>query len=236
MKKVIETMWFCIGAAVCAASLADDFTQIGTNILPVVFEDAGLSQECRKLMADDITRIFSPFESLGDLFEIHDGDFQSDLLVKSTEAFPEKFFPYPVVVRTNGQLRLTLPTELSWAYTNAFAFAEEHAAAVSNAYDWIDWINSGEVTNASYQEKCDLAFATTMPELSTNAADNLAGSLFITHPLPPSILEFGTENLSSEETVVTTWARIPYRENGEADASAFPMIFHGGHWKYYLRR
>ncbi len=219
-----------------ADGFADAGVQIGTNTISAAFEDEHLSScEC-SFIIEDVTRVFSVFESLSDLFEISDGDFQAQMLKKSPEALPEKFSPYPVLVRTNGIFRLIVPKDLSDSYTNAMSFFNANRAAVTNAYAWIEWLNSGDVTNAPHQEKCELAFSVTMPMLSTNDADNLAGSLFITHPIPPSILEFTTETLPSGGNAIVTWARIPYIDNGENDASVFPMILHNGRWKYYLRQ
>lgn len=226
---------FCT-SMLCMDGLAEDSVRIGTNTLFATFDDTELSVTNRSLILADVSRVFAVFDSIGDLFPMRDGDFQVDMLRKSPEALPERFRPYPVLTRTNGLLQLVMPRRLTNTYTNALTFIETHRAAVTNAYAWIDWINSGDVTNASYQDKCELAFSSITPTLTANAADNLAGSLFITHPCQPSILDFATETLPTGDAVITTWARIPYREDGEADASVFPMVLHNGKWKYYLRR
>ena len=233
MKGIITTAFV---AVLCMKGLSDDCIGFGTNMLSVAFEDTGLSLTNRSLILTDISRVFDVFETLGDIFPLSSGNFQAEMLYKSPEALPEKFRPRPVLDQTNGVRRMILPRRLTDTYTNALAFIDAHHTAVSNAYAWLDWINSGDVTNASYQEKCELVFSSVMPTLSPEAADNLAGSLFITHPHPPSVLDFATETLPSGEMAVVTWARIPYRENGEADASAFPMVLKDGKWRYYQRR
>lgn len=233
MLKDISIMLFA--TMFCMVGFAEDYIRIGTNTVSVTFADAGLSSTNHSLILSDVSRVFAVFESLDNIFPLRGGDFQVDMLRKSPEALPEKFRPYPVLTQTNGLLQLVIPRRLTDTYTNALTFIETHYAAVTNAYAWIDWINSGDVTNASYQDKCELAFSSTMPALTANAADNLAGSFFITHPYPPSILDFSVESITSGESAMTTWARIPYRENGEADASVFPMILHNGKWKYYQR-
>ncbi len=236
MKERVAFAFMLFAALPFTGAFAYEGVRIGTNIVSAAFEDDNLSAcECASIV-EDATRVFSAFGSLSDLFEIGDGDFQAPMLKKSSEALPEKFSPCPVLVRTNGIFQLMVPKDLSDAYTNALSFFDAHRAAATNAYTWIEWLNSGDVTNAPHQEKCELAFSVTMPMLSTNDADNLAGSLFITHPIPPSILEFTTETLPSGGNAIVTWARIPYIDNGENDASVFPMILHNGRWKYYLRQ
>lgn len=234
--KIREAILLFSCSAFCLTCHADNCIRLGTNAVSAIFGDQNLQEPEQALIVEDVSRIFSVFESIDDIFPMQEGDFQSSMIKKSPEALPGKFRPSPILTRTNNVLSVFLPSALTDAYTNAMASIAPLSTVVSNAYAWIGWLKSGDVTNATYLQKCELAYSYSMPSLSTNAANNLAGSLFVTQPSLPSLLEFAMETLPSGEVAFTTWARIPYRENGESDASVFPMIYHDNKWKYYFRR
>lgn len=234
MKTPSTILAFAFWLLPCIPSVAEPAVTIGGQSYSVSFGDPGLSENERMQIADDLTTVFSVFSDIGDAFETNASAGPLKRKSKSPFVYPEAFLPGPSVGLTNGNLFLYVDSALSSRYRQAFAFVETNQTVYSSLVSFIEELRSGAVTNRTHSSRKLLVCQSdgTAPDLNEIESMNLAGSLFVTQPGLPSVLDAvffpigGVSCLSSA-------SKIPDMENGEPDASALVWVFHDNRWKWY---
>lgn len=234
MKTLNTILTFAVWVFLGVSSSADPAVTIGGQSFPVSFGDPGITESERARIADDLTIVFSVFSDIGDVFETNSIAAPLRPKNKSPFVYPEAFLPGPFAGVTNGNLFLFVDPALSSRYRQAFAFVETNQTAYSSLASFIEELRSGAVTNRTHDARTSLVCLPdgSAPDLSEVESMNLAGSLFVTQPGFPSVLD--AEFFKIDGVLCPTSAsKIPDMDDGEPDASALVWVFHNNCWKWY---
>ncbi len=234
MKTLNTILTFAVWVFLGVSSTADPAVTIGGQSFPIFFGDPGITESERARIADDLTNVFSVFSNIGDAFETNSIAAPLRPKSKSPFVYPEAFLPGPFAGVTNGNLFLFVDSALSSRYRQAFAFVETNQTAYSSLTSFIEELRSGAVTNRTHASRKLLVCQSdgTAPDLNEIESMNLAGSLFVTQPSFPSVLDAVSFPIGGV-SCLSSASKIPDTDNGEPDASALVWVFHDNRWKWY---
>lgn len=155
MKKI--SFLFALWATIATAQ--SSFT-IGTNSVPVTFNDTQLTVQDKLKICHDLNRVFafeSNFTNLISVFAIPDGNAIGNLRPPNKNVFP--FRSRPEVHRINSQLTLVLHKQISDQYLACFADTVAQSNLLQQADAFVVMLNAGEAVNLTAEQKAKLGWA-----------------------------------------------------------------------------
>jgi len=212
---------------------------VGTNEIPVVFEDNSLSQTNRILICNDLSRIFAFENCYTNAINIFENQATNYQVVGSLRS-PPKAHVYPDnchfrtgfrPIKVNTQYGGYIERQLSDSYTNAFWRWDVCSNTVQAADDFVFLLNSGGTTNLSPQAQKELVWLPPPLAWSDDAFAKFANSISNATYLPPSVLQLRW--LTNDETGTSNlWSCvIGLSTNALKKTFDLPIIFEGGKWK-----
>lgn len=160
---------------VSTISLADNFISIGTNSIPVSFEDTELPVSVQSLICNDLSKYFAYSKDISSLFHIQETTNKHRLhsIVNSKHA--KGIMGNVYLSRTEGMQTVYVKRKLTNTYTNILQTVPNLNNLVSNATDFISVFNSCQITNYSPDAKCALFRSLESPEIPSATNDIVEG-------------------------------------------------------------
>ena len=186
MKKIIIMLTILLTTLLSAQT---SFT-VGTNSVPVIFEDAQLSQTNRVLICNDLNRVFAfeaCFTNLVTFFTNQTGNAVGYL--KPREACIYPFRSMPLIRIHDSKFSLVIDKKLSLRYSQCFTANIIQTNQLQQADAFVAMLNAGGASNLTATQKSKLywlpeGYYLGTPEQNNFFADDLSNYKFY----PPSIL------------------------------------------------
>jgi len=209
---------------------------VGTNAVPVVFEDAELSQTNRVLICNDLTRVFafeSNFTNLITYFNNPAGDDVGYLKSVGVNVYPFKVLLG--VKKVEGQYSLDIHEDISQRYIKCFSDMASQTNLLQQADAFLAMLNAGEAVNLTPKQKSKLIWLPEDEEPGTpDEYAEFARSTVDLKFYPPSILsaEWLEKSRYPGKPLVVTVVVAP--KNALSEVFDVGLIHDGTQWRFML--
>lgn len=208
-----------------------------SNALSVAFADTNLSASVQASIVSDLRLCLQEWgkSSTLDLGAYEPGLAGYLYNPKTGPHYPKGFiFPDNLVASGEGGVVLRVPTGLSDAYTNAFAFAVANSNTVAAAYEFVTFVSSSNFASIPPENLPNYVLLknSTPSEITADAQEIISELRHQTY-YPPSILGFHHSGVGPSAT--NLWLYVPCSSpagGGYVEWSPFPAIWHEGKWRF----
>jgi len=207
---------------------------VGTNAVPVIFEDAELSQTNRVKICNDLTRVFafeSNFTNLIHYFSTPVKGAIGDLKSVGVNVDPFKLRPH--IRKVDEIYALVVHEDISQSYVKCFSDMVSQTNLLQQADAFVAMLNTGETVNLTAEQKFKLVWVPEgydqgTPEEHAIFAEYLSGFKFY----PPSILsaELFEDDLFPKKSLLMTIVVSP--KNKPSDVFDMTIVHDGTQWRF----
>ena len=233
MKKYLLSLTVFFTTMVASAQIS--FT-VGTNSVPVEFEDTTLSLTNRVLICSDLTRIFSfenTFTNLIEYWREPKGE-EIAYFKEKSRFYPSKFWNKTEVRMIQNTHGLYVEKTLSDVYLNTFSEFLPQSNELHQADAFIAMLNAGGATQLTLAEKKQLLWLhpDVKPQEGTpEDYNNVAESTRELHYFLPSILqahwfEVGPNDKNFYTVIIATTTNSPPK------LLDIPLLYDGVRWRF----
>lgn len=230
MKKTAIMLTFLLTTLLRAQTT---FT-VGTNSVPVIFEDAQLSQTNRVLICNDLTRVFAFATSFANLITFFTNQTDNAMgYLKHQGVCIYPFKSLPLIQRYDGKLSMLINENLSLSYVQCLTNMVTQTNLLKQADMFIAMLNAGGAVNLTAEQKAKLCWIPEgydpgTPDEHTTFAGYLADFKFY----PPSILtaRWYESDLYCGQHLAMNIVVAP--KNNPAEVFAMMIMYDGTQWRF----
>ena len=230
MKKTIIMLTILLTTLLRAQT---SFT-VGTNSVPVIFEDAQLSQTNRVLICNDLNRVFafeSNFTNLINYYDTPIGDIIGNLKMVAVNVYPFKV--KPSIKNVGNQYALNIRYNISGCYLKCFNDMASQTNLLQQADAFVAMLNAGGAVNLAAEQKAKLCWVPEgydqgTPEQHSVFAGYLSDYVFY----PPSILSAEWLEVDLYPGKYLSMGVIAAPKNDLSKVFDMPIVYDGTQWRF----
>ena len=230
MKKTIIMLTIMLTTLLRAQT---SFT-VGTNSVPVIFEDAQLSQTNRVLICNDLNRVFAFATNFTNLIVYLGTPIGDDIgYLKDIAVNIYPFKAVPGIGKINNKYALLMQKEISERYLKCFTDMETQTNLLQQADAFVAMLNAGGAVNLAAEQKAKLCWVPEgydqgTPEQHSVFAGYLSDYVFS----PPSILSAEWLEVDLYPGKHLSMGVIAAPKNDLSKVFDMPIVYDGTQWRF----
>ena len=243
MKTVGFSLLLVLAGALMPFCVSAQSLVVGTNSIPLVFEDTSLPQVNRVRLADDLCEAFEWAATLGDAFELASNAPLGFGHVREPfdMAMPSDLWDGVCLTNQEGTVSGFVTRTLSEAHAARLSLISGHFLDIVSLRDRVITANEAEFDTLSLQEKADFFWRggtvpdNVTPEQQTAFETQILPMLrsYIVHP--PSLFRMeGPQTVDGDTATLRGWCVLVPRPGTTGSITAVPIGLVNGQWKFFF--